>query len=413
MGGTTARRSHFDLGRQRAQRRRDGYVDSGALKRTWSMAAALGDDVPLYFYSHLFAYHPELREMFPVAMGAQRDKLFAALGHIISHADRINDVREFVGQLGRDHRRFSVIPEHYSMVGSSFLATLQHFLGAEWTDEVAKDWAEAYGLIAKVMVIAAEDASDDTPPWWDGEVIAVDRRSLDVAVLQVRLPTDFTYAPGQSVAVEVPALPRTWRYLSPANAPRGDGIVEFHVQLVPGGLFSTAAVRKTSPGDVIRVGAPVGEQLSPDGDRDLLLVAGGTGLAPLSAVLDRAMMQWRENGFGPRVDLFHGARVPWNLYDEPRLAELAAREPWFSFHPVVSDDATFPGLKGWVGSAAAAHASSVGRLALVCGSGPMVSHTVGQLVGAGVPRSDIRYEDYTGIEDNSSPTGEDQLEGTR
>lgn len=388
-------------------------MDSGALKRTWSIATAQGDDVPLYFYSHLFAHHPELREMFPVAMGAQRDKLFAALGHIISHVDRIDEVSEFVRQLGRDHRRFSVIPEHYSMVGSSFLATLQRFVGAEWTDAVAKDWAQAYGIIAKVMVIAAEDASDETPPWWEGEVTAVDRRSLDVAVLQVRLPEDFTYVPGQSVAVEVPALPRTWRYLSPANAPRPDGTVEFHVQLVPGGLFSTAAVRKTSPGDVIRVGAPVGEQLTADGGRDLLLVAGGTGLAPLSAVLDGVAARWRQDGSGPRVDLFHGARVPWNLYDEARLADLAAREPWFSFHPVVSDDATFPGYRGWVGAAAASHPSALGRLALVCGSGAMVSHTVGELVGAGVPRGDIRYEDYTGVEDNSSPTGEEQLEGTR
>jgi NAD(P)H-flavin reductase/hemoglobin-like flavoprotein len=377
------------------------------------MAAALGDEVPLYFYSHLFASHPEVRDMFPVAMGAQRDKLFAALGHIISHADQLNEVTGFIGQLGRDHRRFSVAPEHYSMVGASFLATLQKFLGAEWTDEVAKSWSEAYGLIAKVMVVAAEDASDDSPPWWEGEVLSVDRRSLDVAVLDVRMPHDFAYAPGQAVAVEVPALPRTWRYLSPANAPRADGTVQFHVQLIPGGLFSTAAVRRTNPGDTIRVGAPVGDQLAVDGHRDLLLIGGGTGLAPLSAVLDSVAEQWRATGFGPRVDLFHGARVPWNLYDQARLTDLAEREPWFSFHPVVSDDPTFPGLTGYVGSAAAAHGSSVGRLALVCGSTPMVRHTVGELLAAGVPRGDVRYEDYTGVEDNSSPTGEEQLEGTR
>ncbi|WP_369045410.1 globin domain-containing protein [Sinomonas sp. P10A9] len=388
-------------------------MDSNALKRTWAMAAALGDEVPLYFYSHLFATHPEVRDMFPVAMGAQRDKLFSALGHIISHADQIDTVGGFIGQLGRDHRRFSVVPAHYSMVGASFLATLQRYLGSEWTDEVARSWSEAYGLIAKVMVVAAEDAADDSPAWWDGEVLSVDRRSLDVAVLEVRMPHDFTYEPGQAVAVEVPALPRTWRYLSPANAPRPDGIVQFHVQLIPGGLFSTAAVRRTNAGDTIRVGAPIGDQLAVDGQRDLLLIGGGTGLAPLSAVLDQVAAQWRETGWGPRVDLFHGARVPWNLYDQPRLTDLAAREHWFSFHPVVSDDPTFPGLTGYVGSAAAAHSSSLGRLVLVCGSTPMVRHTVSELAAVGVPRSDIRYEDYTGVEDNSSPTGEDQLEGTR
>ena len=77
------------------------------------MAAALGDEVPLYFYSHLFLSHPELREMFTVSMAGQRDKLFAALGHIVSHADQIDEVAGFIGQLGRDHRRFSVKPEQY------------------------------------------------------------------------------------------------------------------------------------------------------------------------------------------------------------------------------------------------------------------------------------------------------------
>jgi NAD(P)H-flavin reductase/hemoglobin-like flavoprotein len=385
-------------------------MDAGGLKRTWSMAAALGDEVPLYFYSHLFLSHPELREMFPVSMAGQRDKLFAALGHIVSHADQIDEVARFIGQLGRDHRRFSVTPEQYSMVGASFLATLQKYLGPEWTDEVAQSWAEAYGLIAKVMVMAAEEASDTTPPWWEGEVTAVERRSLDVTVLEVRVADGFTYSPGQSAAVEVPALPRTWRYLSPANAPRTNGTIELHVQLIPGGLFSTAAVRRTKVGDTVRIGAPVGDQLALGSTRDLLMVAGGTGLAPMAAIVDAALQQWEERGSGPRVDLFHGARVPWNLYDQQRLAELASREPWFSYHPVVSDDATFPGAQGYVGTVAAAHPEAPRRLALVAGSTAMVGHTISELVAAGTPRADIRYEDYAGVEDNSSATGADQGE---
>ncbi|GGH95868.1 flavohemoprotein [Arthrobacter liuii] len=385
-------------------------MDAGALKRTWSMAAACGDEVPLYFYSHLFVSHPELREMFPVSMAGQRDKLFAALGHIVSHADQIDQVGGFIGQLGRDHRRFSVEPEQYSMVGASFLATLQKYLGPEWTDDVAQTWAEAYGLIAKVMVVAAEEASDTTPPWWEGEVTAVERRSLDITVLEVRTAGGFEYSPGQSAAVEVPSLPRTWRYLSPANAPRPDGTIELHVQLIPGGLFSTAAVRRTKVGDTVRIGAPVGDQLTLQGQRDLLMVAGGTGLAPMASLVDEVRQQWSEHGDGPRVDLYHGARVPWNLYDQQRLTELASTEPWFRYHPVVSDDATFPGAKGYVGSVAAAHPEASRRLALVAGSTAMVGHTISELVAAGTPRSDIRYEDYAGVEDNSSATGEDQEE---
>jgi NAD(P)H-flavin reductase len=140
------------------------------------------------------------------------------------------------------------------------------------------------------------------------------------------------------------------------------------------------------------------------------MVAGGTGLAPMAAIIDAARQQWREHGSGPRVDLFHGARVPWNLYDQQRLADLGSREPWFNYHPVVSDDMTFPGAQGYVGTAAAAHAEAPRRLALVAGSTAMVRHTIRELVAAGIPRADIRYEDYAGVEDNSSPTGEDQEE---
>ncbi len=43
-------------------------MDTAALKRTWAAAESLGDEVPLFFYSHLFLSHPELRGMFPVSM---------------------------------------------------------------------------------------------------------------------------------------------------------------------------------------------------------------------------------------------------------------------------------------------------------------------------------------------------------
>lgn len=108
-------------------------MDPAALKNSWALVAKSGDEVPLFFYSHLFLSHPEVREMFPVSMAAQRDKLVGALGAVVSNAAQIDEVVPFLQQLGRDHRRFSVVAEHYSAVGASLLATLQHFLGAAWT----------------------------------------------------------------------------------------------------------------------------------------------------------------------------------------------------------------------------------------------------------------------------------------
>lgn len=178
------------------------------------------------------------------------------------------------------------------------------------------------------MVQAAEEAADD-PAWWPAEVLGVDRRTMDVTIVQLRPAEPLKYQPGQSIAVEIPYRPRQWRYFSPANAPRDDGSIEFHIGLVAGGQVSGPAVRSLRPGDSVRLGAPVGDSLllPEDSSKDLLMVAGGTGLAPLRAMLGQ--LDRRPGGI-PNVHLFHGARMPWNLYEHNQLLRLTQR-PWFSY----------------------------------------------------------------------------------
>ena len=371
-------------------------MDTAALKGSWANVAAAGDDVPLYFYSHLFLSHPELRSMFPIQMSGQRDRLVAALGAVVSNVDKLDNVVPLLEQLGRDHRRFSVVAENYDAVGASLLATLKHFVGTSWLPELADTWAQAYGLVAKVMVAAAEQHEDIAPAYWEADVVWVERRSVEVAVIEVAPRQKFLYRPGQSVAVEIPQRPRLWRYFSPANAPHSSGRVQFHVQPIAGGLVSTAAARRLSQGDTVRLAAPVGEQLTLPGNGrvpDLLMVAGGTGLAPLRAVLEEIDRGWEATGSAPRVHLYHGARMPWNLYDHEYLARLATR-PWFAYTPVVSEDASYPGTRGLVGTVAAKADDWSDRTAMVCGSPGMVRHTVQELRAAGFPAASIRREQF-------------------
>jgi NAD(P)H-flavin reductase len=345
--------------------------------------------------------------MFPLQMTGQRDKLVTALGAVVSNVDEIDKVIPLLEQLGRDHRRFAVITEHYTAVGASLLATLKKFLGPAWTPDLADTWAQAYGLVAKVMVAAAEQHEEVAPASWEADVVSVERRSVEVAVVEVSPREPFSYRPGQSVAVEIPHRPRLWRYFSPANAPDPSGRLQFHIQPVAGGLVSSAVVRRLSQGDTIRMGAPVGEQLTlpENGDvPDLLLVAGGTGLAPLRAVLQQIERRWRSTGYGPRVHLFHGSRMPWNLYDHEYLSGLA-RKPWFDYTPVVSDDPTYHGAKGLVGTVAAKSGDWSGRIAMVCGSPAMVRYTVQELEDAGVPAESIRREQFD-FQGAASPTEE-------
>lgn len=115
------------------------------------------------------------------------------------------------------------------------------------------------------------------------------------------------YLPGQSVAIECPSRPKLWRYYSMANAPRPDGLLEFHVRLIDGGAVSMALTSDAIVDTELRLGPPVGALTlgQPVSGRDLLLVAGSTGLAPLKAILDQATALQQP----PRVHLFFGART--------------------------------------------------------------------------------------------------------
>src|SRR3954453_21004473 len=133
------------------------------MRASFAKAAAHGDQVPLWFYSHLFLSHPETRSLFPVSMAHQRDRLFAALGEVVARVDDLDSLVPILQQLGRAHRKFGTVAEHYPAVGASLLATLEHF-DDDWDDRLAADWTEAYGVIADVMIGAAA-AEGASPPW--------------------------------------------------------------------------------------------------------------------------------------------------------------------------------------------------------------------------------------------------------
>ena len=355
-------------------------MDIPAMRANFARAAATGDEAPLYFYSHLFLSHPETREMFPVSMAHQRDRLFAALGDVIARVDDLDALVPVLRQLGRDHRKFGTVAAHYPAVGSSLLATLEHFDDA-WTPELAKDWTEAYTLVAEVMVAAADESAGQ-PAWWDADVVGHDRRTFDVAVLQVRPRTRYEYAAGQSISLESELRPRLWRYYSPANAPRPDGLLELHVKARDGGPVSSALVRRIGVGDVLRLGPPVGHlALDGESDRDLLLVAGGMGLAPMKALVD----QVARHGPPRRVDLFVGFRTEDQVYDAPGLRQLQQDNPWLSVTVAVSDDKASHLEQGDIGDVVLRHGPWLSREVCVAGPGPMVQDTVARLRQHGVP----------------------------
>ena len=369
-------------------------IDAAGLKASWRAVAGHGDQVPLFFYSSLFLSHPHTREMFPVSMAAQRDKLVHALGQVISRVGDLDSVLPVLQQLGRDHRKFGVVPDHYPAVGAALLATLEHFSGAEWTEQLARDWSDAFGIVADVMIAAADSAATETPPWWELTVTEVERRTVDVAVLTVKPHSRLPYRAGQSVAVETPMRPRLWRYYTPATLPAADGSFELHVRLVPGGPVSSAIVHSAQVGDVLRVGSPVGHELTldPTSQRGLLLLAGGTGVAPMKALLQQLGAESSRR----RVHLYWGARYHRDLYDLPALRTLAERAAGVRLVPCLSLErfVTSPVEQGSVVEVALRQGGWTDHEIYICGSPGMVRGTVAAVREAGLPPLLVHVEEF-------------------
>jgi NAD(P)H-flavin reductase/hemoglobin-like flavoprotein len=376
-------------------------VDIAAMRANFAKAAATGDEAPLYFYSHLFLSHPETRQLFPVSMAHQRDRLFSALGEVVARVDDLDALVPILQQLGRDHRKFGTLAAHYPAVGSSLLATLEHF-DDEWTPELAKSWSEAYDVVATVMIQAADEAAGQ-PAWWEADVVGHERRTIDVAVLQLRPRARYDYLPGQSVSLETDLRPRLWRYYSPANAPRPDGLLEIHVKARDGGPVSSALVRRVGVGDVLRLGPPLGHlTLHPESDRDLLLVAGGMGLAPLKAMVDQVARQ----GPARRVDLFVGFRTEDQVYDRADLRRLEKENPWLTVTLAVSDDKVSSLEHGEIGEVVLRHGPWLSREVCVAGPAPIVEDTVSRLLQHGVPPQRMSSEVFAPSRPGPSVDGE-------
>jgi NAD(P)H-flavin reductase/hemoglobin-like flavoprotein len=365
-------------------------MDPAALKASWARIAQHGDAVPGFFYAWLFTAHPHLRELFPMSMAGQRDRLVGALARVVSRVDELAAVVPFVEGLGDDHRRFDIKPDHYPPVGEALLATLAHFLGPAWTPELAADWTAAYETLAAVMTGAAERAQG--PATWTATVVGHERRGFDVAAVRIRLEQPYPFRAGNAVPIELLARPRVWRYYSPANAPRADRTLDLHVKAIPGGQLSTAIVSGLAVGDTVRLGAPVGQQLAldPGSPRPILMIAGGTGLAPLKALVEQVA-----NEGGRRVVLFIGARTESDLYDLAALAELDHRFPWLSVVPAVSDDQWYRGEQGLVAEVVTRLGNWQEHDIYICGSTGMVEAARQRLLATGVPPARIRSEDET------------------
>ncbi|WP_326811170.1 FAD-binding oxidoreductase [Streptomyces scopuliridis] len=362
--------------------------DAILVRRTLAEIAPVSDQVTSYFYSLLFVRHPDLRGLFPVAMDAQRDRLLKALLTAAEHMDSPAVLTGYLRQLGRGHRKYGTQATHYPAVGEALLGALSRYASSSWDDETEGAWVRTYTTISQIMIDAAAENELHAPAWWQAEVVSHDLRTSDIAVVTVRPDQPYPFVAGQYTSLETPWWPRVWRHYSFASAPRPDGLLSFHVKAVPAGWVSNALVHHARPGDVLRLGPPAGSMtVDHSTDNGLLCLGGGTGIAPIKALVEDVA----EHGHRRPVQVFYGARHDEDLYDIETMLQLQSVHPWLAVRPVVAEGPS-QGLTGQLPEAVREYGPWHEYDAYLSGPPGMIRSSLDALKGAGIPLERIRHD---------------------
>lgn len=127
------------------------------VKNSWKKlrhvnAEIIGD----LFYSKLFVDEPRLRKMFSSQMKQQNKKLIDMLSFIVSKIDNFQSVNRDIQALAIRHECYGVKPEHYEMIGTALIWTLEKAVGKDWNINLKQAWIACFNTIAKTMIAATK-----------------------------------------------------------------------------------------------------------------------------------------------------------------------------------------------------------------------------------------------------------------
>ncbi|QIX28096.1 1,6-dihydroxycyclohexa-2,4-diene-1-carboxylate dehydrogenase [Nocardioides sp. JQ2195] len=262
-------------------------------------------------------------------------------------------------------------------------------------DEAEKGYVLPCSMKAKsdlVLQIASTSAVAKTSAaTYTAKMSRLERLSDSTVSFTLEIPDrdKLAFLPGQYVNLAVPGTDETRSY-SFSNSPDESGL-SFLVKLTPGGLMSEHLANNAAVGDEMTFTGPNGSFFLRESDRPLLLLAGGTGLAPILAIL-RTL---RDTGSERAVHLVYGVSNDTDLVELETLGELAGALPNLTWDHCVSDPESTAANKGFVMSLIRDEHLHGGDLAVyVCGPPPMVEAVRTHFSDEGVEPTGFYYEKF-------------------
>jgi NAD(P)H-flavin reductase/hemoglobin-like flavoprotein len=373
--------------------RSDVALAGEAVRAIWFRLDDQEADVAHWFGALLFSLAPHLRAQFPAQADRAARRLLRASIAAMSAVDRPQEFAAAIGTLARETRALGLDASADEPVGVALVGAVREFAGELWAPGADAAWVLAYSLAAE----PARRRAASLPGVVGGTVVGHRRLSWDLAVITVAPDAPVEYRAGQWVTVEVPQRPRMWRRLTPAGAPRADGLLEFHVRAVAGGWVSRSLVAHTQCGERWTIGPAEGD-LAADAtaERELLVVAGGTGAAVALALCEDLAAQAAAGVDVRPTTVIVGGRTPEDLHTLDRFAVIGEDAPWLAVVGACeSDPLDLELAPGTVVEAITRAGPWLSHDVVVAGSPDMIRATTAALLVDGTPLDRIHYDPFT------------------
>lgn len=232
---------------------------------------------------------------------------------------------------------------------------------------------------------------------FEARIAGITELTHDIRQLDLELDDTFEFRAGQYVDISIPGTGITRSY-SMASAPSADRILSFIIKIYPGGAFSSRLAHELKTGAALEINGPFGMSFrDPAHAGPMLLVGGGSGMAPLWSILNDLV----ESGQQKPVHFYYGARTRSDLFYLHEIAALGARLDDFTFVAALSEAQAADAWEGEVGfihEVVARHhprASGAAMESYACGPPPMVEAVLPVFQQIGIDADHIHLDKFT------------------
>lgn len=235
---------------------------------------------------------------------------------------------------------------------------------------------------------------------YKGSVEKMTDLNHDIKLLRLRLPEgeEINLIPGQYVQLQAPKYAKNktpvYRAYSVASDPQDKTHVDLCVRLVPDGICTTYVFEHMKEEQTVVFNGPYGDFCLTDTQKDVVFIAGGSGMAPFLSMLAHI----RNEGITRKVTYFFGARAMRDLICLEQMAEFERQIPTFKFVPCLSEPAetdNWSGDTGLVTEVMKKYCTDLTQTeAYLCGSPGMIDASVAALISRDMPEANIFFDKF-------------------